>query len=224
MAVMRAEPRPSIISEATPALRAAIERAAVVVTLEPGTVLFSQGDAADALYILDEGEIEISVLSAGGRKLGLEIMTPGEIFGEIGLFAGRRTASATAIGQARLRAVRRADLLAAIHTEPDLALQFIDLLCERLRIVSEKLEDRWFLPLPTRLARRLLHLAEKLGAADGRIPVSQTDLADFAGATRESVARALAVWRDQGWVKLSRGAIRILNKEALEALAATEDE
>jgi CRP/FNR family transcriptional regulator, cyclic AMP receptor protein len=221
---MSAEPRPSIMADASPALRAAIERAAAPVTLEPGTVLFNQDDAADALYILDQGEIEISVLSPGGRKLGLEIMTPGEIFGEIGLFAGRRTASATALGPARLRRVRRADLLAAIKSEPDLALQFIDILCERLRIISEKLEDRWFLPLPTRLARRLLHLAEKLEAANGRIPVSQTDLADFAGATRESVARTLAVWREQGWVKLSRGAIQILNRTALEALAASEDE
>ncbi len=221
---MRAEPRPSITAAASPALRAAIERAAVPVTLEPGRVLFNQDDAADALYILDQGEIEISVLSPGGRKLGLEIITPGEIFGEIGLFAGRRTASATALGPARLRRVRRADLLAAIKSEPDLALQFIDILCERLRIISEKLEDRWFLPLATRLARRLLHLAEKLEAANGRIPVSQTDLADFAGATRESVARTLALWRGQGWVKLSRGAIQILNRTALEALAASEDE
>jgi len=224
MAAMQTQPRPSLMAEASPALRAAIERVAKPVTLEPGGALFSQNDAADALYILDEGEIEISVLSAGGRKLGLEIITAGEIFGEIGLFAGRRTASATALGRTRLRTVRRAELMAAIKDEPELALQFIDILCERLRIISEKLEDRWFLPLPTRLARRLLHLAEKLAAANGRIPVSQADLADFAGATRESVARALAVWREQGWVELSRGAIRITNQQALEALAAAEDE
>lgn len=212
------------MAEASPALRAALERVAKPVTVEAGAVLFSQNDPADALYILDDGEIEISVLSAGGRKLGLEVVTAGELFGEIGLFAGSRTACATALGRARLRAVRRADLLAAIEHEPRLALEFIDILCERLRIVSSKLEDRWFLPLPTRLARRLLHLAEKRAAADGRVPVSQADLADFAGATRESVARALAVWREQGWVELSRGAIRVTNPQALEALAAAEDE
>jgi CRP-like cAMP-binding protein len=214
----------SIFSSASPELRSAIERSAVAVNLAPGTVLFSQGDIADTFYILDEGEIEIGVLSPGGRKLALEVMTPGEIFGEIGLFAGKRTASATAIGPARLRLVRRSDLLAAIRTEPDLALQFIDLLCERLRLVSEKLEERSFMPLPARLARRLLHLADKLAPEDGVIPVSQGALADFAGATREAVARTLAVWRARGWVGLSRGTVRVIDKAALEVLADSWDD
>ena len=214
----------SIFSAASPELKAAIERSAVGVTLAPGEFLFSQGDEADSFYILDEGEIEIGVLSPGGRKLALEIMTPGEIFGEIGLFAGKRTASASAIGRARLRRVRRSDLLAAIRTEPDLALQFIDILCERLRVVSEKLEERSFMPLPARLARRLLHLAEKLAPADGVIPVSQSALADFAGATREAVAKTLAVWRARGWVGLSRGAVRVVDKAALQVIAECADD
>jgi CRP/FNR family transcriptional regulator, cyclic AMP receptor protein len=217
-------PDRSIFSAASPELRAAIERTAVGVTLAPGEFLFSQGDDADSFYILDEGDIEIGVLSPGGRKLALEVMTPGEIFGEIGLFAGKRTASASAIGRARLRRVRRGDLLAAIRTEPDLALQFIDLLCERLRVVSEKLEERSFMPLPARLARRLLHLADKLAPTDGVIPVSQAALADFAGATREAVAKTLAVWRARGWVGLSRGVVQVRDKEALLLLAESADD
>jgi CRP/FNR family transcriptional regulator, cyclic AMP receptor protein len=214
----------SLFSAASPELRATIERSAVGCNLAPGELLFAQGDDAESFYILDQGEIEINVLSPGGRKLALEVMTPGEIFGEIGLFAGKRTASAVAIGQARLRQVRRSDLLAAIRGEPELALQFIDLLCERLRVVSEKLEERSFMPLPTRLARRLLHLADKLAPADGVIPVSQSSLADFAGATREAVAKTLAVWRARGWVRLSRGVVQVQDKAALQVIAESADD
>ncbi len=208
---------------ATPELRAAIEAAAVGVTLAPGESLFLQDDEADALYLLDEGEIAISVLSPGGRKLGLEIVTAGEIFGEIGLFSGRRTASATAIGAARLRRVRRADLLALIRPDPDLALQLIDLLCARLRVLSQRLEDRAFQPLPTRLARLVLRLHDRVGAEDGTLQVAQADLADFTGSTREGVARTLAIWRREGWIRPGRGALCILNRAALEAVAASRD-
>ncbi len=214
----------SFFSAVSPELMAAIERSAVAVSLATGEQLFAQGDEADGFYILDTGEIEINVISPGGRKLALEIITPGEIFGEIGLFAGKRTASATALGPARLRRVRRHDLMAAIRHEPDLALQFIDLLCERLRLVSEKLEERSFMPLPTRLARRLLHLADKLAPADGAIPVSQAALADFAGATREAVAKTLAVWRARGWVGLSRGIVQVRDRAALQVIADSADD
>jgi CRP-like cAMP-binding protein len=209
---------------ATAELRAALERAAMAVTLAPGDSLFLQGDDADALYLLDQGEIAISVLAPSGRKLGLEIITEGEIFGEIGLFTGRRTASATALGVARLRQVRRPDLLALIRPEPDLALELIELLCARLRVMSERHEDRAFLPLSTRLARLLLRLQLKIGKADGSLPVSQAELADFTGATREGVAKTLAIWRGQGWIRPGRGTLRILDRAALEAVAASPDD
>ncbi len=200
-------------------LRALIERVAGRVVLEPGATLFTQGEPADVFFVVDDGEIEISALSAEGRKLTLDIMTPGEIFGEIGLFAGRRTATATALGRTRLRRARRADLLAALRDEPepDLALEIIELLCARLREVSDKLEERAFLPLPIRLARRVIRLDEKLG---GVVPVSQADLADFVGATREAVAKVLADWRRRGWITVTRGGLRLVDRAALASLAA----
>ena len=221
---MTPPPPRSVFSAASPALLAAIERAATQVRLAPGAALFSQGDEADCFYILDEGEMEISVVSRSGRKLSLEIMTPGELFGEIGLFAGRRTAGASAIGAATLRRVRRGDLLAIIRRDPELALEFIEILCERLRVNSEHLQQRAFLPLPVRLANRLIALAVKVGAPDGAVRVSQAELADFAGATREAVAKTLALWRRDGWIALSRGSVRILDREALEALAESAED
>ncbi len=209
---------------ASPQMKVVIDRVATRVTLAQGVALFRKGEDADSFYILDDGEIEISVTSSEGKKLSLEVLTSSEIFGEIGLFAGRRTADATALRDSRLRRIRRVDVLAAIRTEPDLALQIIDLLCARLRVVSEKLEERAFLPLPIRLARRFLHLADKYAPNGAMIPMSQADLADFAGATREAVAKTLAVWRDRGWITLTRGAIHIRDRAALDVLASSDEE
>jgi CRP-like cAMP-binding protein len=217
-------PENSFLLSASPELETVIEKVAVKINLEPGKILFSKGEEADSFYLLDKGEIEISVTSADGRKLSLEILTPPEVFGEIGLFAGRRTADAAALSRVRLRRVRRSDLLSAIRSEPDLALQIIDILCARLRSVSEKLEERSFLPLPARLARRLLHLAEKYGANGGVIPISQSALADFVGATREAVAKTLAVWRARGWITLSRGALEIVDRDALRVIAESDED
>ncbi|HRO10289.1 Crp/Fnr family transcriptional regulator [Amaricoccus sp.] len=210
-----------ILSTATQELRRLIEDTAVRTTLGAGEVLFSQGDPGDAVYVVEKGEIEISVHSLDGRKLALDIQRPGEVFGEIALFGGDRTATATALTHSVLRRIRRADVLEALRHRPELALEFIDLLCERLRALSLKLEERSFLPVPVRLASRLLYLDGKLAAAGGGVAVSQADLADFVGATREAVARTLAVWRGRNWVALSRGSVRILDRAELEAIATS---
>lgn len=206
----------SILSTATQELRRLIEATAVRVTLAEGAVLFSHGDAGDALYVIERGEIEISVHSVDGRKLALDMMRSGEVFGEIALFGGDRTATATALADCTLRRIRRADVLEALRHRPELALEFIDILCERLRALSAKLEERSFLPVKVRLASRLLYLDRKLGG--GEVAVSQADLADFVGATREAVAKTLAVWRTRKWVGLARGSVRILDREALESI------
>lgn len=208
--------------QCTPALRTVIDRVAVRRRLEPGTVLFRKDDESDTFYLIDEGEIEISVTSSGGRKLSLEILTAPEVFGEIGLFAGRRTADATALTHAVLRSVRRSDLLTSIRSDPDLALALIDLLCARLRAVSDKLEERTFQPLSVRLARRLVHLLDTYIGREGTVPLSQTELADFAGATREAVAKTVGQWRQRGWIEVSRGAIHVRDRAALNAVAQGE--
>ncbi|MCF1709602.1 Crp/Fnr family transcriptional regulator [Tabrizicola sp. J26] len=208
---------------ASPALRRLMERVAIKVQLPAGTLLFQKDEEADSIYVLDEGEIEISVTSVDGRKLALEILTPPEVFGEIGLFAGRRTADATTLGPVRLRRVRRSDFLAGLRDEPDLSIEIIELLCARLRDISDKLEERAFKPLPTRIARRILHLSEKYADRGGTIPLSQAELADFAGATREAVAKTLGLWRAQGWIDLPRGALSIRDRAPLQILASSDE-
>jgi CRP-like cAMP-binding protein len=210
----------SILAVATQELRAVIEAVAVRRRLRGGEVLFAQGEAGDAFYVIEQGKIEISVHSRDGRKLALDILRDGDVFGEIALFGGERTATATALVDCTLRQIRRGEVLAALRQQPALALDFIEVLCDRLRVISRKLEERAFLPVPVRIAKRLLYLDAKLSDADGGLRVSQSDLADFVGATREAVAKTLALWRAHGWVALSRGAIRIVDRAALERLDA----
>ncbi|MFO1143969.1 MAG: Crp/Fnr family transcriptional regulator [Amaricoccus sp.] len=183
--------------------------------LPSGEILFREGEPGDSFYLVQRGEIEISVHAADGRKLSLDVIREGEGFGEIALFGGNRTATARALRKSALLAVRRADALALLRQRPELALEFIDILCARLRDLSGKLEERAFAPVPVRLASRLLYLDRKLGD-QGRVAVSQAELANFVGATREGVAKVLATWRSHDWVALSRGSVRIVDRAALE--------
>jgi CRP/FNR family transcriptional regulator, cyclic AMP receptor protein len=209
-----------MLSSASDDLKAAIASAAVRTTLRAGQVLFRQGEPGSAFYIVERGEIEISVHSADGRKLALDVLRDGEVFGEIALFGGQRTATARALSDSLLQRVRRADLLNTLRRDPDLALDFIEVLCERLRRLSHKIEERAFLPIPARLASRLLYLDAKFGNA-GHVAFSQAELADFIGATREGVAKTLAVWRSRNWIALSRGSVHILERAALEEIEAS---
>jgi CRP-like cAMP-binding protein len=215
----------SILAAATRELREAIEAVAVRTTLRGGEVLFTQGEAGDAFFVIEHGHVEISVHSQDGRKLALDILRDGDVFGEIALFGGDRTATATALTDCRLRQIRRGEVLAALRRRPELALDFIEVLCDRLRVLSRKLEERAFLPVPVRVASRLLYLDAKLGGgAGGTVTVSQADLADFVGATREAIAKTLAVWRRRNWVAVSRGSIRIVDRAALERVRAAHEE
>lgn len=194
-----------------------LEALAREVRLDPGEVLFEQGDEGEALYTVEEGTLEISVLSEEGRKLTLDIIRPGAIVGEIALFdPGPRTATVTALEPARLLRLRNADLLAAIRRQPGLAIDMVKLAGQRMRLMNGQLTDQVFLPLPVRLARKLLYLT-----ADGAVEVrmSQAELAEFTGATREAVSRVLGDWKAAGMIESVRRGVRISDRRALSDLA-----
>jgi CRP-like cAMP-binding protein len=151
----------------------------------PDETLFSKGDPGDALYAVRHGRIRIGVVDESGRRLTFNILGAGDVFGEIALLDGRqRTADATALEATELLVVRRRDLLGTLSRHPTLAIHLIELLCSRLRWMSGRMEEAVLLPLPARLARRLLALCEDYGAD---LDISQEALAVFVGATRESV-------------------------------------
>ncbi|KQT18858.1 transcriptional regulator [Methylobacterium sp. Leaf399] len=188
---------------------------------EAGRTLFLKGDPGDALYAIRRGQVRIVAATGDGQRRTLNVLGAGDVFGEVALLDGRpRTATAVVSEAADLFVVRRGDLLALLTRRPELAIQVIELLCARIRWMSEQAEEAAFLPLDRRLVRRLIGLAEDFGT---EIAVSQEDLAGFVGATRESVNRQLQVWKRDGLIALGRGRILIRDADALARLAGPSD-
>lgn len=193
--------------------------AGLCVTRSLGTeeMLFLKGDPGDALYAVRRGQIRIATGTESGRRLTLNLLGSGDVFGEIALLDGRpRTADALAVEPTELFMVRRRDFLDLVERQPAVAIHIIEFLCRRIRWMSDRMEEAVLLPLPSRLSRRLLGLAEDFGA---EIHVSQDDLAVFVGSTRESVNRQLQVWRRQGILDVGRGRVSVLDRTGLKSAA-----
>jgi CRP-like cAMP-binding protein len=201
---------------------AVLERIAALATQRAyrrGEVLFRSGDVGDALLGVVSGRIRISTGNAEGREIFLNIMEPGDTFGEIALLdGGPRTATATAIEAAELVSLRRGPLFELLEREPKTALELLRLCGERLRWTSGLLEDNVFLDAPARLAKRLLSLGELHGEKSGsgyRIRISQEELASFLGVSRQAVNEQLQEWKARGWVALGRGSVTVQDAAAL---------
>lgn len=213
-------PRTGFLAEASDELARALESMAREVTLAPREVLFEQGDPGDALFAVVEGLLEISVLSEDGRKLSLDAMRPGALLGEIALFdPGPRTATATALEPTRLARVQNRDLMAAIRQAPGLGIDMIRLAGQRMRWMSDQINEQVFLPMPTRLARKLLYLVPETTDPGAALTMSQSELAEFVGATREAVSKMLGEWKRQNILAPTRRGIRILDRASLQLLA-----
>jgi CRP-like cAMP-binding protein len=180
-------------------------------------VLFHKGDNGGALFAVRRGRIRIETVAADGIRLTLHLLGPGDLFGEVALLDGHiGVADATACEPTELSVLRREDFLGHLEREPRMALKLIQLLCRRIREMSERVEEITPKPLPVRLSRRLCALASECGL---EIHMSQEQLAAFAGAARESVNRQLQLWRKDGILELQRGRILLRDVAALTALA-----
>ena len=169
------------------------------------------------------GSVKISVASADGRDVVLNIINEGEIFGEIALLDGHpRTADATAMSDCELIVIERRDFLEFLRSEPDVTLKFIEILCARLRRTSEQVQDVTFLNLPTRLAKALLRLTAEIesSAPKRKVAITQRELSQIIGRSRESTNKQLGAWAKQGWIRLERGGVSVLQSDKLAKVAA----
>lgn len=184
-----------------------------------GELVFSQGDPGDALHAIVRGKVRISAGDSDGREVFFNLLGAGDTFGEIALLdGGARTATATAVVASELLAIARAPFLATLEAEPRLALELLRLCGERLRWTSGLAEDSALLDPPARLARRLLALCEHHGEpapAGVTLRLSQEEIANFLGVSRQLVNQYLQEWRTRRWVDLARGAVIIRDKAAL---------
>ncbi len=185
-----------------------------------GEVLFQKGDPGDALFGVRRGQIRIETGAADGSRLTLNFMGPGELFGEVAVLDSQsRTADAAAAEATELFVLRREDFLSFLEREPKVAIKIIQLLCQRIRWQSERMEELVLQPLPVRLARRLCALADDFGS---EVHISQEQLGVFVGAARESVNRQLQLWRKDGILDLQRGRVLLQNITRLAAIARNE--
>jgi CRP/FNR family cyclic AMP-dependent transcriptional regulator len=191
-------------------------------TLKRGATICSKGDPGNSLFAVISGTVKMSISSPDGRSAIFNLIGAGEVFGEIAVLDGQaRTADATANTNCELFVIDRREFLPFVRNHPALAMKFIELLCAKLRWTSDQVEQIILQNLPGRLASALIRLAEKHELAPGgrTIPVTQQEISEMVGMTRESINKQLRVWATRKWVRLEHGAIVVLDPESLQALA-----
>lgn len=211
----------SLDEETTRALRAAM----VEVRMRRGEVLFNEGEPGDRVYVIADGKIKLGHTAPDGRETLIAVLGPGEMLGELSLFdPGPRAATATAIAPSRLLELRHDDLMVFLRTRPDLSAQLLQGLARRLRKTNAALADLVFSDVPGRVAKALLDLAARFGVpTEEGIRVvhdlTQEELAQLVGASRETVNKALAEFGNRGWIRLEGRAVLIIDKARLERRA-----
>jgi CRP/FNR family transcriptional regulator, cyclic AMP receptor protein len=196
-------------------------------TLKRGAAIFSKGDPGTSLFAVISGTVKISISSPDGRNAILNLIEAGEIFGEIAVLdAGLRSADATANSNCELFIIDRREFIPFVRSQPALAMKFIELLCVRLRWTSDQVEQVILQDLPGRLASALIRLTEKhKPEPQGRtIAITQQEISEMVGMTRESINKQLRVWATRGWVRLEHGAIVVLKPEELQTLVDSGSE
>jgi CRP/FNR family cyclic AMP-dependent transcriptional regulator len=218
LAVLRKHP---IFCDLDPEAFDQLCRYAKLTTLKRGATICSKGDPGNSMIAVITGTVKISVSSAEGRSAILNLIGPGEIFGEMSVLDGQaRSADATANSSCELFVIDRREFLPFLRGQPALAMKFIELLCARLRWTSDQVEQLILQNLPGRLASALLRLTEKHKLATGSrtIAITQQEISEMVGMTRESINKQLRVWAARDWVRLEHGVIVVLDEVPLQTL------
>jgi CRP-like cAMP-binding protein len=178
----------------------------------------------DSMMAILEGNVRISVPSPEGKEIVLAILHPGEVFGEIALLDGKgRTADARAMTPCGVAVLDRRDVLTFFERHPNAWPKLVEVLCDRLRRTDQHLAEMALLEIPLRLAKTLLRLLVVDGPAGGpsapKIALSQRELGNIVGASRESVNKCLNEWQRRGIVTIEENSITIANRKVLQQMA-----
>jgi CRP/FNR family transcriptional regulator, cyclic AMP receptor protein len=211
----------ALTEEDAGALRAGI----INVHLDRGEQLFAEGAPGDKLYIILSGKIKLTKAAPDGRENLLSVHGPGEMFGELSLFDPiPRTSSATAVTSTDLAGIAHDDLRSWLSTRPEVAMHLLQALAQRLRRINEVKADLVFTDVPGRVAKALLDLSERFGTP-GMLGVqvnhdlTQEELAQLVGASRETVNKALADFAARGWIQLAAKSVLITDMDRLRKRA-----
>lgn len=186
---------------------------AVELRLIAGQHLFAKGDPGEELYLLLEGEVEVGLLLPDGRQARFASLKSGTLLGEIAAIdGGPRSADVFALCRSRLLAFNRKSILQALRSEPDALLALTRELCTRIRRANDELESGILLDLPAKAARFLLEESDH-----GRrvIQLTQGEVARRIGVSREKFNRTLSIWREKGFVDVTRTDIKVVAPDEL---------
>lgn len=201
-----------------PANLVSLARASWWKQVPKGVFLFFQGDPSDAVYLLRQGAITIRLESPDGRELVINEILPGDCFGELGILTRQpRSTSAEAIVVSEVLLIPRSIFKSVIEQESSLALRLLELTARRLQNSSKREEALAFLDAQQRLARQLLLLTSPANE-NPFLHLSQEEIAQRTGLTRQTVATILGRWRRRGWLLTGRGRIEIINRRELDLL------
>jgi len=216
--VIRSAPLFSALSdEEAASLRASM----TLVKVTKGHTLFKEGEEGDRLYVVLDGKLKLGKSSPDGRENLQEILGPGEMFGELSLFDPEpRTATATAVTDAKLLALAHDQVIGLVARHPQASLELLRRLAQRLRKSNEILADLVFADVPGRVAKAIIDLGARFGQQkdDGlhvNHDLTQEELAQLVGASRETVNKALADFASRGWVRLEPRAVVVLDYERI---------
>jgi CRP/FNR family transcriptional regulator len=207
--------------EAAQALRASMSEHKA----SKGKVIFAEGDPGDRLYVVMQGKVKLGSQSTDGRENMFAVLGPGEMFGELSLFdPSPRQATAVALTDVTLLGLGNEALQPWLTGRPEVAIGLLRALARRMRKSHDSLSDLVFTDVPGRVAKALLELARKFGQseADGmRVnhDLTQEELAQLVGASRETVNKALADFAQRGWIVLEQKSVLITEIERLERRA-----
>ena len=189
--------------------------------LARGEVVFHEGHPGDSLYVITAGKVKLARTSTDGRENLLSILGPGEMFGELSLFdPGPRLTTAYVVSDAEFISLGNNALRDFLGDHPAVAMQMLAGLAHRLRKTNEGLSDLVFTDVPGRVAKALLDLSDRFGRrTDGGLLVAheltQEELAQLVGASRETVNKALADFAHRGWITLGAKSVTLMDLERL---------
>ena len=185
-----------------------------------------KGEQGDELFIITQGKLKVCSSSDDGREAILAILEDGDVFGEMPIIDGHaRSADVAAVQDTEMLVIHRRQFMPFLETHPSVCIGLLTALIQRLRGTDALVEDMHFLDIRTRLAKTLSRLALNHGrtTAGGGIRIdlklSQEDLGNLVGATRESINKQLRVWVDEGILELSQSNVVVRDLPALQACA-----
>ena len=186
-----------------------------------GTTIFDEGEPGDRLYIITSGKIKLARHAPDGRENLLTVMGPSDMFGELSIFdPGPRTSSAVCVTEVTAATMNSEMLKQWVGDHPAIAQQLLRVLARRLRRTNANLADLIFTDVPGRVAKTLLQLANRFGTHEGgalRVnhDLTQEEIAQLVGASRETVNKALATFAHRGWIRLEGKSVLIVDTEHL---------